>query len=128
MTWIVPYKSWLGSMLPLVPVHLPGIGVVDALADSGAAISLFDVAIANALGIDIEAGERRDLRGVGGRILAYGHDVPVKVMEHPLTLKVFFSFDYRTSVNILGRSDFFRRFRVTFDEAGQRMLLESAPP
>ena len=125
MRWTVPYKPWRGSVLPLVPVVVEGLGVLDALVDSGAAFSVFQATVADALGSEIEHGERRMFRGAGGRILAYRHVLNVRILDQAFPLTVFFSRDYLPSVNLLGRDNFFHKFRVAFDETAQQVTLEA---
>ena len=44
MTKTFRYKSWLGRSFSMVPVNILGLGIVDALVDLGAYVSLFHVA------------------------------------------------------------------------------------
>ena len=124
MTWTVPYKLWRGSFLPMVPVEVEGLGLIDALVDSGAASSVFQSSIADSLGIEIERGERKMFRGAGGRILAYRHTLNVRILEQAFPLTVFFSRDYLPSMNLLGRENFFRKFLVAFNEPARQVTLE----
>ena len=125
MKWTVPYRPWRGTFLPLVAVEVEGIGVLDAIVDSGASCSLFSARVADELGLVLESGESKRFGGVGGSILAYRHDLPVRVMGQVMTLKVFFSREFHPSVNLLGRDNFFMHFLVTFDEVGRRTILET---
>ncbi len=124
MKWVVPYKPLSGSLFPLIPIEIPGVSIVDALVDSGASVSLFEISIAKVLGLPVESGARQILGGAGGRIVAYRHEVPVRVAGRLLPLKVCFSYEYTPSVSLLGRDNFFRNFLVTFDESGQKTILE----
>lgn len=85
---------------------------------------MFRPEVAEALGISIERGAPVTLEGIGGRILGYRHRVPARVGKYNFQLLVVFSRELTVSFNLLGRTNFFRPFRVTFDETRRLVTLE----
>jgi len=94
-----------------------------ALIDSGASVSIFNLDIAEQLGIKIETGERTTLSGVSGRIAGYVHRVKARVAGKTFICPVVFSREYKASFNLLGRKGFFEKFKITFDEANKSVIL-----
>ena len=124
MKIVFPYQKWYQSYLPMISFRLPQGQHTYALIDSGANSSLFDVSIARQLGINIEDGQRQEVTGIGGRIIAYRHIIPIRIGWIRLKLKVDFSLEYTLALNILGRDNFFREFTVTFDELKRQTILQ----
>jgi len=120
------YKFKADNLCPIVEVILDKGGTkirVDALVDSGAVISVFQGSIAEYLGIMIEEGEKRIFQGVGGKIVGYIHKITLQIGKTKFSCRIAFSNELTTSVNILGRIDFFEKFLITFDEANKRVKL-----
>lgn len=111
-----PYRVHRGIFLPLIPITLEERQSTYALVDSGATVSLFEPWVAERLGIDIELGRRRSLEGIGGRILAYEHNVRLRIADIEFPCKIAFSRELRVSLNLLGQENFFDRLIVTFDK------------
>src|SRR3989338_3062312 len=112
---------------PVVDLRLAGPTgalVVKALVDSGASYSVFRAEVLEYLGIPIERGERVYLEGIGGRILGYRHRVLAQVAANTFSLLVIFSQELTVSFNLLGRENFFRQFRVLFDERSRIVRLQ----
>lgn len=97
----------------------------DALIDSGANISVFQGTIAEVLGIKIEKGEKRIFQGVGGKIVGYIHSVDIQVNSYRFPCKIAFSNELITSLNILGRDNFFKHYLITFDENNKKLSLHA---
>ena len=114
-TFEFPYRIYEGLLLPLIPISLPEETNVYALVDSGAGISLFDATIGEKIGIDITKGKETFLTGIGGRILAYEHIMPIEVVDIKFNCKIAFSYELKVSVNLLGQDDFFDKFIVIFN-------------
>ena len=99
---------------------------VDMIIDSGADRSLLPLAVARQLGIHGELRRGEDAEGVAGRRFttwSFGAPIQAAILIDPETEEVWetrfelhpaFS---RFPVSALGRSDFFRQFSVTFEEA-----------
>jgi predicted aspartyl protease len=111
---------------PIVPIalfHGTQKLVTQGLVDSGASFSVFNDQVANALGIDLRSGERVKLHGLG-RAVGYAHSVQMVLGKFRFGARVVFSGELTVSVNILGRSDFFQPFLITFDEQARKVRLE----
>lgn len=92
--------------------------------DSGADTSLFQRGDSELLGLNLKKGEYRPIVGVGNVLVpAYLHLVRAKVGETELKAPIAFA-DSDEEPRLLGRRDFFLKFRVTFDEANLRVVFE----
>ncbi len=123
-----PYQYDIhGNSYPLIPFsiyHSKEKREAMALIDSGATLSLFKVEIAERLGIDVQKGEMILMRGVSGWIQGYIHKLKIEINNQKFIMKVVFSYDDKASFNILGRNNFFEKFKITFDEAKKSVILE----
>ena len=119
------------NTFPLIDVELVGPRgslVVKALLDSGASMSLFRAEIAYYLGVAVREGEGLFLQGIKGSVMAYRHQIPVRVGEDKLDCQIAFAPQIETSFNILGRNNFFLPFLITFNEKLQKVIIETNPP
>ena len=124
---IFQYKIIDQALYPVIPASLFSGRKkikIDALIDSGATISVFKDELAEQLGIIIENGKETFLGGVGGRIKGYIHKLEVKIAGKKFSCPVVFSREYLVSFNLLGRQEFFKRFRIIFEEKRNRLKLE----
>ena len=119
----VPYTRTDDMHLPLVPVSIKNLGMIDAVVDSGAKISIFQLGIAKALKIKVEKGKKIILQSVSGNIAIYEHKIPVKIYGIEFMLKVGFSKRPSAALNILGRDNFFKVFSITFEEKKRKLIL-----
>lgn len=119
-----PYLAYRGFLRPIIPVTIcyndQKLSTV-ALVDSGADISLFDVSLAQALEINFSNVAPKMIGGLGGLIEAFPATVQLRLQRHQLELSCLFAANVR--LNLLGRQDFFRYFRVCFSEAHQFLEL-----
>lgn len=115
-----------GNNYPIVPLTLKFKKKKDflALVDSGATISIFKAEVAEVLGIDIETGKEIYLGGVGGHIKGYLHKVEIEIAGKRFVCPIVFSREYLVSFNLLGRQEFFKRFRIIFEEEKNLIKLE----
>lgn len=118
-----PYRTWGSYSLPLIPIGFADGSITYALVDSGANVSIFEASIADKLGITIESGKQIPLQGIGGRIIAYEHVVPIQVGSLEFNCKIAFSREYFVSLNLLGRDNFFSHFFVIIDEKKKEVTL-----
>ena len=109
----------------MIPVFIEKVGTLYAIVDSGANISLFQYEVAELLGLSVKKGKKIPLSGIGGKIHGFLHTIPVNVAGRAIPLKVCFSKELRIPLNLLGRDNFFKYFRVTFDEQRQCINLGS---
>lgn len=124
---VFPYYSTDGGSFPVIPlVFLIGQKRIraQALVDSGATISVFGKETAEALGVEIETGEKTILGGVGGRIVGYIHKLRVRTADKKFICPIVFSQEYFVSFNLLGREEVFKRFEITFEENRERVKIE----
>ncbi len=117
------YWGIRGKWFPIIPIVVKDIET-SALIDSGASVSIFRPDLAYDLGIEIETGDKIILEGIGNRIIAYLHDIPVSVENRNFNCKIGFSEEYTASFNLLGRDNFFKQFMITFDEVHRKLKLE----
>lgn len=116
---VFPYYFNGSDYYPVIPlVFLIGKKRIrsQALIDSGATISVFGEETAEALGVEIEKGERTILGGVGGRIVGYIHKLRVRIAGKNFLCPFVFSREYLVSFNLLGRQEFFKQFKIIFEE------------
>ena len=122
-----PYSYRKQQLFPIIPVtvSIESYDIsTDALLDSGANISVFRQEIAECLGLQIESGEEILLHGLGGRVMGYIHEVTMKVEQIAFPCKVVFSSELTVGINLIGRQDFFEKFKVTFNENNKEVILE----
>ncbi len=115
-------KFWY-PIVPIVLFHDTHKLVTRGLVDSGANFSVFNARVAKALGIDLRTGEKIELHGLG-RAVGYVHQISMALNKFRFDARVVFSDELTVSLNILGRSDFFQPFLVTFDEQARKIRLE----
>jgi len=89
-----------------------------ALVDSGAAVSLFHISVADDAGIDLRDTEKKYLAGVGGYISAYiKKEVEMEIEGlGKLKMPVAFTEYISSDLAILGRQGFFEHFEIVFRE------------
>jgi hypothetical protein len=117
-----PYARIRHSYMPVIPVTLVRGDrwiATEALADSGAASSIFDAQFADALGIGelAENGIEVVFEGVSGHtLIGYQHDVSLEVGGQRLpNVTIAFSRQMPdNAVNILGQQGFFELFPIKF--------------
>lgn len=123
-----PYKKdSRGEHFPIIDFFVYSknkVSRTSALIDSGATISIFKVDVAKQLGISIENEEETYLGGVGGRIRGYIHKLQIDVSGKRFLCPIVFSHEYLVSLNLLGREEFFKRFKIVFEERKSLLRLE----
>ena len=94
--------------------------------DSGADMSLFTKTDAKLLGLNLYKGEYRPIIGVGKTLIpAYTHRIKMKIEETTLNVHTSFA-DSDEVPRLLGRTDIFKHFKITFNEQNLETILESA--
>lgn len=122
MRLVFPYQAVEGIATPMIRFSIRG-EPYSAMLDSGSYLSIFRPMLADELGIRIETGAPLTVTGVGGPISGYLHNLTIEVGGQSVDLRVFFSRKYTLPFHLIGRDPFFRRFFVTFDEVGRRVIL-----
>ena len=85
-------------------------------ADSGADFSLFPKGICKLLGLQLKAGRRSFIRGVGGKpTVVYLHKVEMRIGEKSFNARVGFAVSERMPY-LLGRLDVLEHFEIRFDK------------
>ena len=114
-----PSKAFGRIARPVIEVSLrqqSGAWVkVFPYADSGADFSLFPRGICKLLGLELKAGRRSMIQGVGGKAAAvYLHRVHMRIGETSFEARVGFSAGERVPY-LLGRLDVLVRFDIRFE-------------
>ncbi len=127
MRTVFPYFQKGSTFYPVVDITLGNKKraiTLKALVDSGASFSVFRPEIAEYLDITIEKGKPFYLEGIGGRILGYLHRISAMVGKKKFRCTIVFSREFTVSFSLLGRDNFFAKFKITFDERRKQVVLE----
>ena len=98
-----------------------------ALVDSGADVPMFNTRIAAAIGLDLAAGRRSHVVGVGGRVDMIEITVQLDLLGQRFPVLVHFSDAIPVTMPLLGRRGVFERFRFGFDERARLLLIDAYP-
>lgn len=105
---------------PIVPLEVWSRGrwiVQEGYVDSGATLSIFGEESARLLGIQIRRGKRLSVRvGDGKDISVYVHVLRVRFAGVVFNASIGFSEELGVGVNLLGRKNFFEKFRICFND------------
>lgn len=117
---------------PMVPVILSGKGIkyqFMALLDSGADISVIPKDVAELLGLDL-SGKREETRGLGSLLPAVSSTISIQIekghehYEFEIPVKVILENNDMEIPVILGRTGFFSKFIITFDQKEEKVMLK----
>src|SRR3989338_1757626 len=117
---------------PSIPIVLQGKGSkysFVALIDSGADVSVIPKDVAELLGLDLSA-KHEEARGIGGRVPAIQTNVNLEIGKpHEnyninLPVKVILNDGDEEIPVLLGRSGFFDKFIITFDQSKEIVSLK----
>lgn len=135
MTIEIPYQRWLDDIKrPIIDVELKlpnnKLHRTIALVDSGADSCVFDIEIFEVLGVNInEYPTRRSIAAGGNRFRSV--EIPVTIKFNNIEIEAranccsFKDEDGNfVGMNLLGREDFFKHFKITFDEKKKLMIFE----
>ncbi|HWQ31609.1 MAG TPA: hypothetical protein VNQ79_01905 [Blastocatellia bacterium] len=108
------YKSLeTGIHVPATLQHGNKTTLCQAKVDTGSEVCLFQRDLADALGIDVESGFRRELRTLtSGGLIAYGHTITLHTLGLAFDSFVYFAADYYLLRNILGRDGWLQKVRL----------------
>ena len=127
---VIPYREFEGLSFPTsrrsVVFYRPVIPVIlfygkrlvqmAALLDTGADYNIFHGDVAAYLGINLTAGSRRNIVGIGGKVKGYQHQVRIKINSFEYKAPIIFSNKVpENTLAVLGNKGFFDRFVVKFD-------------
>lgn len=119
-----PYKRYSPTVLrPVIPVNLKSGNksiAYEALVDSGADLCLFDAELGEYLGIEVKAGKKREVFGVGGKAsIYYLNKITVEVGGWSFEIEAGFMFGVsgnQLRYGVLGQRGFFDQFKsINFD-------------
>jgi len=101
----------------------------EVLVDSGADICIFDLEMAELIGLDVEKGDKVFFAGVTGtQRVAYVHDIKINVGGHTLKTRAAFAALPAQGHGFVGQRGFFEFFRVIFDYQKTRVELREKVP
>ena len=114
-----PKLKWI--VRPYIPIRVIGSnGFWEGygLIDSGADRSLFNIQIAEKIGLDSTGGSFENFGGIeGGELKAYLHEVKIKIIGMDKEINIKVGFINSTGVAaILGQDGFFDAFRIKFEK------------
>jgi hypothetical protein len=90
--------------------------------DSGAMYSVIRSSFAESIGFDYQQGDRIHLQvGSGSSILVYLNQLEMQIGSERFSAQVGFSPQLKVPFHVMGRVDFFDRFKICFQEH-QRLL------
>ena len=114
---------------PSIPLQLQGDQSFDTLAlvDSGADVSAIPKSIAEILGLDL-SGKKTYAYGIGGKVKSITSKMRVKIdkgHEHyNFQIPVMVILDDYDFPILIGRSGFFKKFKITFDHRNEKVILK----
>ena len=115
------YKKYgPGILRPVIPIEIKYKHLTvpyEVLVDSGADFCIFDAQIGKILDIDIEDGEKFDVRGITGKSEPYYvHPVTINIGGWDYSIKAGFMPNIGPfSYGVVGQKGFFDIFKVKFD-------------
>jgi hypothetical protein len=83
-----------------------------AKIDTGATDCIFQRVYADALGINVEAGQPLTMRTATGSFPVFGHEVEISCFEWTFNSVVYFPAAYEIERDVLGRSGWLQKFRL----------------
>jgi predicted aspartyl protease len=98
---------------------------VEAKVDTGAAVCLFSLEVAEELGIDVESGFSFALGGFGGSLEAFGHEVVLQTGDIAFESVVYFVNFPGLPRNLLGRQGWLRNLRLAVVDYDQVLYLNA---
>ena len=123
------YKAVGTHLYPMMPLIIrSGSSFIEthAILDTGSRFSLFQSHLARQLGLNYRAGKPMTVMGVGGKIIVYVHDLSIAVGSQEFSCVIGFSDTFSGRVNLIGRTDFFDKFLITFDERHKKVILDKS--
>lgn len=124
------YKKYGPKIIrPVIPVELIYKNLTvpyEALVDSGADFAIFDLQIADILGINIENGRRDFVSGITGiKEPIYFHEIIIEVGGWPHKVDVAFGKLGNFGHGVVGQKGFFDLFTVKFDYSKEEVEIKT---
>ena len=96
-----------------------------AKIDTGTEFCLFQRGYGESLGIDVEAGERKELRTVNSTLVVFGHEVSLRVLGFDFSLVAYFPQDAAITRCLLGRQGWLLQVRLGLVDYEQLIYLSN---
>ncbi|MBM3130198.1 MAG: hypothetical protein FJ009_16435 [Chloroflexi bacterium] len=123
----IPYRRLRGQRAPFIFLQLYHADRQTedyAFVDSGATYSIFDLAVAERLGIDAFSGRHDSVIGMDGRLASiYLHTIGLEIGTFHLTAEVGFSEQLRIGFNLLGRHSVFNQLQFCFNDRDGELIV-----
>lgn len=110
------YSAVLPVQIALTTPNAPRTKRIEAIIDSGAGRCLFHASFADAIGLDLKAGDREVLNGIGGPEETWVHDIKLYTFGEPIPIRAGFKENLPLAA-LLGMNGFFEHFDITFQGA-----------
>lgn len=117
------YSAVLPVQIALPTPNAPRTKRIEAVIDSGAGRCLFHANFAAAIGLDLRAGEREILNGIGGPEETWLHRITLYAFGAPLPIRAGFKENLPLAA-LLGMNGFFEHFNITFESAALRCVID----
>jgi hypothetical protein len=117
------YAAILPVQIALPTSSAPRTKRIEAVIDSGAGRCLFHANFATAIGLDLKAGEREVLNGIGGPEETWVHEITLYTFGGPISIRAGFKENLPLAAP-LGMNGFFQHFIVRFDGGAQECTLD----
>jgi hypothetical protein len=125
---LFPYKRYSDAFTrPVIPVRVAAADRwidYEVLVDSGADICIFDVELAEDLGLDLHTGHPAIITGATGSPQdVFIHPVELSIAHHTFGARVAFM-PTANPYGLAGQRGFFSQLRITFDQPGGQVELQ----
>lgn len=121
---VVDYDAGQAGITVGVELRLREVSsVFEAKIDTGSTYCVFERSCGEALGLDIEAGERRGIGTASGSFSAFGHWVTLTVENYSFDSMVFFAQDVNFNRNVLGRNGWLDRVIIGVNDYDGKLYL-----
>jgi hypothetical protein len=112
-----------GIVIPIALLHQTQSVDVEANLDTGASHCIFERFYGEALGLNVEAGERLEFSTATGRFVAFGHALVLTLNGFEFELVAYFAQDPLFNRNVLGRNGFLNRTLLGLDDYAGTLYL-----
>ena len=110
------YSAVLPVQIARAAPGAPRTRRIETVIDSGAGRCVFHAAFAYEIGLDLKAGDREVLHGIGGPEETWVHDIVLHTFAGSISIRAGFKEDLPLA-GLLGMNGFFEHFNVTFHGA-----------
>jgi hypothetical protein len=116
-------------VIPIVLLYGDQSVTYEVLVDSGADMNIFDLELAEELGIDVTSGVAAEVvSATGDAKEIYIHALRLRVDDHEFETRAAFMAEPSQDYGLAGQRGFFDQFIVQFDYAARELELTVAEP